>query len=315
MAKKAKKTKAKAKTPARQAAATPKGRSLHIGLNSVSPAHYSGWSGDLVACEFDADDMAAVAKLSGIKATTLLTKKGTRANVLAAIRAAAKELKPGDLFFLTYSGHGGQVADVTGEEDDKQDETWCLYDSQLIDDELYMELTKFAEGVRVLVFSDSCHSGTVTRAALADMALGGPAAGRPKVMPRAVGLRTYREHKSFYDKLQLTVAKEARKSAAVNPDAVLATLTVSNRLTDVSAACRASVILISGCQDNQTSMDGDHNGAFTEQLLQVWNNGKYKGSYSKFHSVIKSRMPATQTPNFFTLGPATPFAKQQPFSV
>jgi hypothetical protein len=28
-----------------------------------------------------------------------------------------------------------------------------------------------------------------------------------------------------------------------------------------------------GCQDNQTSMDGDHNGAFTEQLLKVWNQG------------------------------------------
>ena len=36
--------------------------SLHIGLNSVSPAHYGGWSGELTACEFDANDMAAIAR-------------------------------------------------------------------------------------------------------------------------------------------------------------------------------------------------------------------------------------------------------------
>jgi hypothetical protein len=37
-----------------------RGMSLHIGLNAVSPDHYSGWSGDLIACEFDANDMAAI---------------------------------------------------------------------------------------------------------------------------------------------------------------------------------------------------------------------------------------------------------------
>ena len=82
------------------------------------------------------------------------------------MRSAAKTLQGGDLFFLTYSGHGGQVPDVNGDEADKKDETWCLYDGQLIDDELYFELSKFAAGVRILVLSDSCHSGTVTREAI-----------------------------------------------------------------------------------------------------------------------------------------------------
>ena len=124
----------------------PKGLSLHIGLNAVSPAAYGGWSGDLAACEFDAKDMAAIAASRGMKSTVLLTKKGTRAKTLAAMRKAAKALRKGDFFFLTYSGHGGQVPDVTGEEADKQDETWCLYDGQLIDDELYFELSRFAAG-------------------------------------------------------------------------------------------------------------------------------------------------------------------------
>jgi hypothetical protein len=297
---------------AKKSAAKPKAVALHMGLNSVNPAEYAGWSGDLVACESDAQDMAAISKESGIKATILLTRKATRANALKAIRAASKQLKKGDLFFLTYSGHGGQVPDVSGDEDDKKDETWCLYDGQMIDDELYLELTSFAEGVRILVFSDSCHSGTITRAPLA--ASTAPAAGRPKLMPPAVAMRTYREHKAFYDKLQHDVARQA-KARASDPDSVLATLTVSGRLTDVGGACKAAVILISGCQDNQTSMDGDHNGAFTEQLLQVWNHGKYQGNYTKFHATIKSRMPASQTPNLFTLGPATAFAQEQPFAV
>jgi metacaspase-1 len=294
----------------------PKALSLHIGLNTVSGAHYGGWTGELAACEFDAKDMAAIAKAKGMKPTLLLTKKATRSAVLAAIRSAAKALKSGDLFWLTYSGHGGQVPDITGDEDDKQDETWCLFDSQLIDDELYFELSRFAAGVRVLVLSDSCHSGTVTRE--------GPpqpvpvtSAGhsqRPKLMPRAIALRTYRDNQVFYDKLQQEVAKQAGASS-VDPDTALANVAVSGRLSAIVKKFKPMVILISGCQDNQTSMDGEHNGAFTEQLLAVWNHGRFKGSYANFHATIRSRMAATQSPNLFTLGSAGKYLAQQPFSV
>jgi hypothetical protein len=299
-----------AKTATRSAA-KPKALSVHIGLNAVSAAHYEGWSGELTACEFDANDMAAVAKAAGMKPTSLLTKKATRANALGAIRSAAKALRSGDLLFLTYSGHGGQIPDVTGEEDDKLDETWCLYDGELIDDELYLELSRFAAGVRVLVLSDSCHSGTVTRA----MPERGTTPGRSKMMPPSVAMRTYREHQGFYDQLQRAVVKQSGKASLPDPDSALAHVTVSQRLTAIAKDCKASVILISGCQDRQTSMDGDHNGAFTEQLLQVWNHGKYKGNYAKFHAAIKALMPRTQVPNLFTLGPAASFAAQQPFSV
>ena len=291
-----------------------KAMSLHIGLNAVSAKDYAGWSGELTACEFDAKDMTAIAKSQGMKPTMLLTKKGTRANALAAIRSAAKQLASGDLFFLTYSGHGGQVDDVTGEEDDKKDETWCLYDGQLIDDELYFELSRFAAGVRVLVLSDSCHSGTVTRAAPPQLDTAVPA-GRSKMMPLAIGMRTYREHQAFYDKLQQDVAKAAGKTSLPDPDSMLAHIVVSTRLTAIAKKFKPAVILISGCQDNQTSMDGDHNGAFTEQVLRIWNHGAYKGNYAQFHTAIKARMPASQTPNLFSLGAVAGFMRRQPFSV
>ena len=308
-----KKASGKTKTKKRTLPATKaKALSLNIGLNGVSPAAYAGWDGPLAACEFDARDMAALAQRAGMQPTVLMTKKATRAAVLGAMRSAAKELKSGDLFFLSYSGHGGQVPDVSGDEDDKKDETWCLYDGQLIDDELYYELSRFATGVRILVLSDSCHSGTVTRAAV--MPPTTIPSQRPKLMPPSVAMRVYRDHQAFYDKLQNDVAKAAGKRP-LDPDAAIAQVAQSGRLSAIVKKFDPAVILISGCQDNQTSMDGEHNGAFTEQLLRVWNQGTFKGNYANFHAHIRANMPATQSPNLFTLGAAGPFLAQQPFSI
>ena len=299
---------AKKPTAARSARAM----SLHIGLNAVDPKHYGGWSGPLAACEFDANDMATIAASRGMEVSKLLTRQGTRKAVLAGLRKAAKTLKAGDLFFLSYSGHGGQVPDASGDEPDKQDETWCLYDGQLIDDDLYFELAGFASGVRILVLSDSCHSGTVTRARPPPP----PPGTRIKLMPPDVALRVYEQHQPFYDKLQLDVAQAAGRASLEDPDAVLSSLAVqSGRVQSIAKRMRAAVILISGCQDNQTSLDGDHNGAFTGQLRRVWNNGKFGGSYAQWHAQIVAGLPPSQSPNLFVLGSAAKFVAQRPFQV
>ena len=108
--------------------------------------------------------MADVARARKFTVRRLLTRSATRRAVLAGIASAAGALRSGDIFLLTYSGHGGQVPDRDHDEPDLQDETWCLYDGELIDDEIYQALARFKAGVRVLVLSDSCHSGTVTKA-------------------------------------------------------------------------------------------------------------------------------------------------------
>ena len=79
-----------------------KGIALNIGLNSVDPNHYEGWSGPLNACEADANDMAALAQAQGFVAAKLLTKKATRDAVLKGIASAAQKLKSGDIFWLSY---------------------------------------------------------------------------------------------------------------------------------------------------------------------------------------------------------------------
>ena len=267
-----------------------KGLSLHIGLNRVDPAHYEGWDGTLNACEADAHDMQALAKAAKFKPMpSLLTERATTKAVSAAIQKAAKTLAKGDIFLMTYSGHGGQVRDTNGdEEDDRMDETWVLYDRQLVDDELYDLWGQFKAGVRILVFSDSCHSGSVVRMA-PPMLSGGP---RVRLMPRQVGEKVEAAHQALYRRIQ-----------AAHPGAE-------------KAKVKASVLLISGCMDNQTSLDGDHNGAFTEMLLKVWNGGKFEGSYRRFRDTIVSRMPASQTPNYFFVGaPNRAFERQRPFTI
>jgi hypothetical protein len=290
----------------------PRAISIHIGLNGVSGDAYGGWTGPLAACEFDANDMAAIAKGKGMSSSVLLTKKATRSAALGALKSAAKTLKSGDLLFLTYSGHGGQVPDINGDEDDKRDETRCLYDGQVIDDELYLAFGAFAAGVRILVLSDSCHSGTVARGIPPQLET--VPHQRPKLMPESVAMRTYRDHKAFYDKIQRDAAAAAG-TPVIDPDTALAQVAVSGRLSAIASKFAAELVLISGCQDNQTSMDGDHNGAFTEQVLNVWNQGKFSGNYAQFHARVKARMPPTQSPNLFALGPAGAFLAQTPFNV
>ena len=302
---------AKTAAPATQ---KPKALSLHLGLNTVSTAAYAGWDGLLAACEFDANDMAAIASGRGMKPTVLLGRRATRKAVLAALRSAAKMLKSGDFFFLSFSGHGGQVPDTHRDEPDRKDETWCLFDGQLIDDELYLELSRFAAGVRVLVLSDSCHSGSVTRAGTPPPP---PLGQRYKLMPPAVCQRVYAAHQAFYDGLQKDVAAASAK-AVIDPDAALAQVATSvpaAQAQQLVGGFRPSVLLISGCQDNQTSMDGEHNGAFTEKLLRVWDHGKFSGNYLSFHTRIRAALPPSQSPNLFALGPAAAFIKQPPFTV
>ena len=269
----------------------PTGASLHIGLNAVDPKAYSGWSGKLAACEFDANDMQALARKQGFtKVTKRLTKSATRNRVLADLKAAAAKLKKNDIFFLTYSGHGGQVPNTGNDfEPDGYDETWCLYDGELIDDELYAALNKFAAGVRIFVLSDSCHSGTVSARCEFCGYRGDPAASAHD----AARCRAARLHGSR-EILRQTPATWRRSAHDM----------------------RATGLLISGCQDNQTSSDGDRNGLFTATLLAVWKNGKFDGDYRGFHKSIVKFMPPTQTPNYFTIGPANhPFEKQKPFTV
>ncbi len=292
-----------------------KGYSLHIGVNAVDPAQYEGWSGVLAGCEHDATDMATIARAQGYTSTkVLLTAQATADAVITEMLALARTLVSGDLLFLSYSGHGGQVPDLDGdEEDDGLDETWCLYDRMLIDDELFRLFSRLAAGVRVFMLSDSCHSGTVaknlmlsrgaawedlpsaTRAASEVLVPGGASLegfDRIRLAPPDTTLATYMKHESMYRSLQVAASGAER------------------------AAMGAGVILISGCQDYEVSYDGASNDLFTKTLKHVWRDGGFVGDYGEFHRTIKQYLTGRQTPNFFRVGDVTSaFRQQKPFTV
>lgn len=280
--------------------------SIHLGLNSVDPEQYGGWAGELAACEFDAEDMFALSTGRGFTASKLLTKEATSTALLDALESASDDLGDGDILLLTYSGHGGRIPDTSGDEDDQMDETWVLYDRQLLDDELYAAYASFSPGVRIAVFSDSCHSGTVTRmgppaaAGTVGSPLAQPLPGvglRTRAMPPALAQSDFLRRRALYE-------SASSKSPATGEAAAPA------------ADPQASVILISGCQDNQFSLDGTRNGLFTATLLTVWNGGQFHGGYRRLRDRISARMPDTQTPNFYVVGaPNSDFLAQKPFTV
>jgi hypothetical protein len=224
----------------------------------------------------------------------------TRNKVIDQIRKTADDLQSGDIFLMSCSSHGGQVPDFNGDEaDDAADETLCLYDGQLLDDELYELWSKFRAGVRVLVISDSCHSGSVVKAILPGTVVSAvdPMA---RAMPPAVAARTFRQNRSFYTGLGRSMTGAEALSVT--------------RAQDSPISC--SVRLISGCQDNQESLDGIGNGAFTAALINVWNHGQFNRDYAAFHKAIQMQLPKTQSPNHFCIGPKNPiFDAQTPFAI
>lgn len=275
--------------------------SLHLGLNRVDSTHY-GSEFPLRGCHRDALDMARIAAANGYEGATLLDAEARCDVLLGRLREAARRLQAGDHLLLTYSGHGARIADRDGDEADGLDETWVLYERMLIDDELYTAFAQFATGVRLMVLSDSCHSGSIARAhefrALARAAGWLPSPYEEQDLqfrtPAELdfGKRVWSRHGSRYAELLRSVPKNSRE------------------------LIRAALIQISACQDDQLAADGVQNGLFTSKLLEVWANGTFEGNHRAFYQAISRKMPATQSPNYMLLGnDVSAFEKQSPFTV
>jgi len=276
---------------------SPRGLSLHIGVNMVDPQHYNNWDGALPACENDADTMRDIASLQGFETRQIKSTEATRKAVRDAILDAAKELSNGDFYLLTYSGHGGQVKDVDDEEADGVDDTWCLYDGQLLDDELNVLLAEFDEGVRVLVVTDSCHSGTMLRGMEPDVEnenLIDDGFTISRQMPGQVAVATFRNNKTRYTDIQ-------------------------NALPKPRPEIKASVRLLSGCEEHEESFSSKLAGRFTTAIVNVFNNGAFEGDYEKFHADIKEAVAKRrnpQTPAHMVIGvPSADFDAETPFKI
>jgi hypothetical protein len=250
----------------------------------VDPSAHYGLNGELPNSESDAKAMCDLAQSCGFAAATLLTASATASNLIREIQNARSLLEPGDLFFLSFSGHGGQLADYPPDdppEPDKKDETWWLFDREYRDDDINIELGNFKEGVRILVISDSCHSGSV-------------------IKNPAVQYATSNKHYCRRNGAQWRAPKKQ-----------------DTPILDPAISFKPSAILLSASDDAGVANTDpkERNSVFTKAVMDVWNNGAFKGNYLRFHADIQEAIGTEQLPQIFTLGDTAAFINQQPFFI
>ena len=91
----------------------------------------------------------------------------TKANILSQLSLLLSQSNSGDELFFHYSGHGSQIKDTNGDEDDGLDEVIIPVDyfsdhNIIIDDELKSIIQNdLKAGVKLIVLMDCCHSGTI----------------------------------------------------------------------------------------------------------------------------------------------------------
>ena len=117
------------------------------------------------------------------KSEALLGNQATRENLLHRFQSLYQEVRRTDLLVIYFCGHGRQVPATAQTSEpasatDDFDETWVLYDDDLIDDEFQRITDCFVHRPRIPVIADNCHAGGLIplhrRGANAINASGGP---------------------------------------------------------------------------------------------------------------------------------------------
>lgn len=123
--------------------------------------------------------------------------KATKAAILSSMDEwLVKGTQPGDRVYVFFSGHGLQVKDASGDEEDGMDEAISTYDLKagetdwtnvILDDELEAVLEKM-KGRAVTLVIDACHSGTISRS-LSPQAVSGLKGARYLPRPSAKAIK------------------------------------------------------------------------------------------------------------------------------
>ncbi len=249
-----------------------------VGINN-----YPGNGNDLFGCINDAEDWSVELTKRGFEVAKLLDEKATRSAIKKALVKAVKKAQANDTVVFTYSGTG--VGNPTKMATKRMavmkvgapmisTQSVCCWMTTCI-----AYSPKRRRMCVLIMISDSCHSGTVTRMA--------PPAANVQV-PRIRFLPPER----FLTRSEMEIAdRQAGVPVGLQtkPDRVL---------------------LMSGCQDYEYSYDADFggrpNGAFTYFALQTLKKLKASATYLDWHKAIRKALPSQshpQSPNL--LGAAT----------
>lgn len=249
-------------------------RSLHIGIND-----YPGTSSDLSGCLNDANDWREAMVARKFEATLLLDEKASKSNMHEAISKIVGDTGRDDIAVITYSGHGTWIADEDGDEPDGRDEALCPHDitegNLLTDDELYDIFSERRRGARIIMISDSCHSGTVTRART--------------IMPGTEN-----------DPWNFQKIRYLAPEFYIKDDK--ARLRRSRQVENVRARgkIRSASVLLAGCKDDEYSYDawfnGRPNGAFTYVALHTLKSLPDDATYRDWYRKIREILPHVNYP-------------------
>lgn len=274
------------------------GMALNIGLRSVDPNAHEGWNEEVPSCEEDAKAMHSIAESKGYAATLLLTEQVTRDALKSMFCDASGRLKAGDIFFLTFSGHGFRRRDENSALIGKFQEAWIVFDGEIIDAELNGWLRSFKEGVRIVVVSESCKSGSILEPP-------SPFSGSLDFGRESLG-RVVSKRLS----VPIDVVKKLREARKEKYAALEAQYQSVN-----AHPVKARVLLFAACQENQDADIAGIHGLFTTVLLEVW---RYAINYADLETRIEAKMPDLnrQKPNFHALGQPIPgFEESLPFLI
>ncbi len=156
------------------AGARAENRALLVGIGQYRIAE-----ANLPGIDHDLNMMAEVAELLGFERSQIKTVKDSQAT-LAGLRGAIEDwlikgVGERDRVLFYYSGHGSQIPDRTGSQEDGKSEVLLCHDVEVRDKQLtnIFEDHEFARMLaripskQTLVFIDSCNSGHVTKGFMA----------------------------------------------------------------------------------------------------------------------------------------------------
>jgi len=249
-------------------------RSLHIGIND-----YPGTGMDLQGCINDANDWREELESRGFTAASLLNREASKSAMVEAISRLVAETGRDDIGVITYSGHGTWVPDEDADEADGRDEALCPHDTTqgniLKDDELYAILCERKAGARIIVISDSCHSGTVAKAC--------------RAIP-GTELDPWKFQKVRFLAPEFYIGD--------NPSRLRRARAVEH--IKAAGKIRAAAVLFSGCKDDEYSYDGwfnkRPNGAFTYAALQALKELPKSATYRDWYRQTRTLLPHVTYP-------------------
>lgn len=238
-----------------------------------------GGRGDLGGCVNDANSIEQMLIERGFtkdKITKLLNNQATREGILNALDKLVDDVSknPDAIVVISYAGHGDQVTDQNGDEEDGLDETIVPADvamngqgdktiADITDDEIEERFTKLAKSTRnITLIFDSCHSGTPSRNVNAP-----PKGSRVRRLPATEERKKLREPST-----------SKRGNVADS---------------DIGFLGRSkSYVAISGCRSDQESgetLTEPAHGVMTSSLLAALADAPKNATYRQIYEDLRSR--------------------------